>query len=63
VSRLPGETGKASATDASKVGDAVNAGVLTFLNAHVKQETASLELMQSMKLEDTVPGKVRYEQK
>ncbi|HYE63076.1 MAG TPA: hypothetical protein VD997_13855 [Phycisphaerales bacterium] len=50
-------------TPASDVGAATNAAVLTFLNAHLRDDAESLKTLNNDTLARTIPGKVEYQRK
>lgn len=50
-------------TDVRAIQKSVAAATTGFLDAHLRQHQASLELLRSQKLEETIPGKVRWESK
>jgi hypothetical protein len=54
---------KAPVTDAAKVGDATNAAVLTFLEAHVRGDAKARATLEGDALARTIPGKVEYQRK
>lgn len=62
--RLQMAAGEAvNATPADQVGDATNAAILTFLNAHIRADPKALETLRSDALSRTIPAKVEYQHK
>jgi predicted dienelactone hydrolase len=62
--RLQKAAGEAvKATPAEQVGNATNAAVLTFLDAHLRKDAKALATLQSDAMARTIPGKVEYQHK
>ena len=55
--------GEQPTTDVCQIQDSVATGTLVFLNAHLRAEAEALALLNGPRLQDTIPGKVRYAHK
>ena len=55
--------GEEPTTDVKKIQDAVASATLAFIDAHARGDAAAKKYLESEKMKDVIPGKVRWERK